>query len=67
MNKVLVFITLFVGILMNANKTEATVKSINIFKGMETLQNSPWDPHEESKSSDDTGTESPPEDSGVTE
>jgi len=50
MNKSVVVITLFAGFLVAAQKAEATVNQINIFKKMETLQGNPWDPLAETQS-----------------
>ncbi len=47
MNKSIVLIALFCGAFFGLNKAEATVSPINIFKGLETVQRSPWDPREE--------------------
>jgi hypothetical protein len=64
MNKSLVVITLFLGFLVAANKSEASVGTINIFKSMEKMQSNPWDPRtgeEASRSQDDSGREVIPE------
>ncbi len=58
MYKALVLVTLFVGSLVGANNAEAAVSNINVFKGLETLQNSPWDPREEQSPADEPGKES---------
>lgn len=64
MSKSLVVITLFFGFLVAANKTEASVGAINIFKSMQTMQSNPWDPRtgeEANHSADDSGREIIPE------
>jgi hypothetical protein len=61
MYKSLVLVTLFVGSLVCANNAEAAVSNMNIFKGLETLQNSPWDPREEQSPTDEPGKESIPD------
>ena len=53
MNKSIVLIALFCGAFFGINKAEATVGPMNIFKGLETVQRSPWDPREEQKSESD--------------
>ena len=53
MNKSIVLIALFCGALFGINKAEAKVGTMDIFKGLETLQRSPWDPREEQKSESD--------------
>ena len=62
MNKSLLVITLFIGVLFAAGKTEANVANTNFFKGMQTLQNNPWDPREETNAKEDSsGREALPE------
>jgi hypothetical protein len=66
MNKSLVLITLFLGVMVSANKTEAFASKANDFKELRTLQNSPFDPRqgardEKSETSDDTGRDDLPQ------
>lgn len=57
MSKALVIFTLFVGILVVAPKSEAAVGHVDTFKGINTLQNNPWDPRgNEIQGKDDTAT-----------
>ena len=60
MNRVLTLTVLFAGLLLSVNKTDAAVKNTTIFKGLETIQNSPWDPREGESPTDDTGREDGP-------
>jgi hypothetical protein len=57
MTRLVILATLFLGVLVSANKTEAAVKDANNFKGFQTVQYSPWDPREEESSKDDTARE----------
>jgi hypothetical protein len=64
MNKVLVLFTLVLGYLVTTNNAEAAVVNNNIFKGMNSLQNNPWDPRtgeEADKERDSSGREALPE------
>lgn len=49
MNKSIVLVALFCGAFLGLNKAEAKVSAMDIFKGLETVQRSPWDPREEQK------------------
>lgn len=63
MNRTLLVISLFVASLVVAQKSEAAVSNVNIFKGMVKAQNNPWDPRgkEASSPADDSGREAIPE------
>lgn len=57
MNRLVVIVTLFLGVFVLANKAEASVKHTNDFESFQTAKNSPWDPREEESARDDTAKE----------
>lgn len=57
MNKSVVLATLFLGMLVSVNKTDAAVRNANNFEGFQIAQNSPWDPREAESATDDTAKE----------
>jgi|GEM_PF-2084218 len=57
MNRSVVLATLFLGMLISVNKTDAAVKNTNNFEGFQIAKNSPWDPREAESATDDTARE----------
>lgn len=65
MNKTLFLATLLFAIFICANKTEASSSKVSFFKGMTTLQSSPFDPRQgardqRSETADETGRDDLP-------
>ncbi|MBX9703636.1 MAG: hypothetical protein K2X39_05740 [Silvanigrellaceae bacterium] len=44
MYKTAIFLTLLVGMVFGINNADATTRHVSVFKSMNTIQNSPWDP-----------------------